>query len=53
MEVRNGKAVVGEECKGCGRCATVCKRKAVTISIDNPTFMEECIKRLSDKVDVT
>jgi ferredoxin len=53
IEVRNGKAVIGEECKGCGLCASVCKRDAVTVSIDNPNFVEECIRRIDAKVDVT
>lgn len=54
IKVEGGVAVVDEEeCKGCGRCATVCKRKAVRITVDNPAFIEECIGRLSDKVDVT
>lgn len=52
IEVKNDVAIVGEECKGCGRCVTSCKRKAISITIDNPNFIEECISRLSDKVDV-
>ena len=52
IEVKNDVAIVGEECKGCGRCVTACKRKAISITIDNPNFIEECISRLSDKVDV-
>jgi len=53
MEIREGKAVVTEECKGCGRCAQACRRQAVTISIEDPSFIDRCIARISAKVDVT
>jgi NAD-dependent dihydropyrimidine dehydrogenase PreA subunit len=33
MQLRNGKAIVGENCRGCGRCALVCPQKAVKISL--------------------
>lgn len=52
MSVVDGKAVVGEECKGCGRCAMVCKRGAVKITIDNPSYVEQCIERIGALVDV-
>lgn len=45
-------AVVGEECKGCGRCATVCPEKAVRIRIQDPSYIEACVRRISSTVDV-
>ncbi|MBN2028258.1 MAG: 4Fe-4S binding protein [Actinobacteria bacterium] len=53
IEIKNGVAVVGEGCKGCGRCLDACRRDGVRISIDNPRFIEDCISRISNKVDVT
>ncbi len=50
---RPGKvAVIGEECKGCGRCAMVCKQNAVSVRIDDPSYMEACIERISSKVAI-
>ncbi len=31
MRLENGRAVPGENCRGCGRCAIVCPKKAVKI----------------------
>lgn len=48
IEIVDGRAVIGE---GCGRCATVCKRDAITISLDNPAFLEEARSRIEALVD--
>ena len=52
MEVVNKKAVIGEECKGCGRCAMVCKQEAISIRIDDPSYIEACVERISSKVNL-
>jgi len=52
MEIAGGVAVVGEECKGCGRCATACPTEAITVTVDNPGYIDECIDRISAYVDV-
>jgi len=53
ISIVDGKAVIGEECKGCGRCAMACKRDAVTITIDNPDYVEQCIARIGALVEVS
>lgn len=35
MSLREGKAVVGGQCRGCGRCAVVCPKKAVRVFAPN------------------
>jgi Fe-S-cluster-containing hydrogenase component 2 len=45
-------AVIGEECKGCGRCAMVCPEKAVRIRIEDPSYMEACVRRIASTVEV-
>jgi len=53
MRLDGDRAVVGPECKGCGRCASACRQGVITISIDNPAYVEECIARIGSAVDVT
>lgn len=53
MNVIDDVAVVGEECKGCGRCAMTCPNDAVSITVDNPDYIGQCIERISAYVDVT
>jgi ferredoxin len=52
IDVVDGKAVIGEECKGCGRCAMVCKRDAVRVIVDNPAYVDECVERISSRVEI-
>jgi UDP-glucose 4-epimerase len=52
MKVIDDVAVVGEECKGCGRCAMICPNNAVSITVDNPEYINQCIDRISAYVDV-
>ncbi len=52
ISIVDGKAVIGEECKGCGRCATACRRNAIRITVDNPDYVDQCVKRISSLVDI-
>jgi len=52
MKIIDGQAVVGEECKACGRCAVCCPNDAISISVDNPEYIRQCIDRISAYVDV-
>jgi UDP-glucose 4-epimerase len=53
IEMVDGVAVIGEECKGCGRCAAVCKSGSIKIEAENPRYVEETIERINSYVDVT
>jgi len=52
INVDGGTAVIAEDCRGCGRCAMVCPLNAVRVTVDNPSYIEECIARISSRVDV-
>jgi ferredoxin len=53
IEIVDGVAVIGDECKGCGRCARVCKTSSITISVDNPEYVQRSIDRIKGYVDVS
>ena len=48
----DGHAVIGPECRGCGRCVEVCPNGAIELTINNPDFVDESIERVSSVVDV-
>jgi len=53
IQLVNQRAVISDECRGCGRCVSVCPQEAIEISIDDDRFVEELINRLSPLVDVS
>jgi len=48
----DGHAVIGPECRGCGRCVEVCPNGAIELNISNPEFIRESIERVDSVVDV-
>ncbi|MBN2549909.1 MAG: 4Fe-4S binding protein [Anaerolineales bacterium] len=49
----DGRAVIGEDCRGCGRCAEVCPNDAIEVSIAEPAYVHKTIERISSLVDLT
>ncbi|MGQ9683563.1 MAG: DUF362 domain-containing protein [Anaerolineae bacterium] len=52
IRLEDKRAVIGEACRGCGRCAAVCPQRAIEISYDGASAAAT-IARLSALVDVT
>jgi ferredoxin len=52
IQVYNKKAVINQECRGCGRCAEACPQKAISLSINDPAFIERSIAHVSHAVNV-
>ncbi len=46
IEIVGDRAVMSEYCRACGRCATVCPNDAITVSIDDPDFIEKSYERI-------
>ena len=54
IQVVNKRAVINDDCKGCGRCVLVCPQNAIKLTIDkNTDFIKESIEQISLHVDVS
>ncbi|NVM04845.1 MAG: 4Fe-4S binding protein [Candidatus Helarchaeota archaeon] len=54
VEVIEGKAEIDrDKCMGCGRCERKCAKKAITIKLEDPSYIDKVIKRIESHVDVT
>ncbi len=53
-EVLDGKAHVDPDfCLGCGRCVEVCPNRAISISIEDSSYIDKLISKIESLVDVT
>ncbi|MBW1893421.1 MAG: 4Fe-4S binding protein [Deltaproteobacteria bacterium] len=53
IHIENEHAVIGANCRGCGRCVTVCPNDSIEVKIENNQFMTDTISRISNVVNVT
>lgn len=53
IEVVDKRAVIGDYCRACGRCATVCPRGAISVTVDDPGFVDAAVERIRSYVDYT
>ncbi len=53
IQVVNKRAVIGEDCKGCGRCALICPNHAIELTIKDNDYIRNTIQKISQYVDVT
>jgi Fe-S-cluster-containing hydrogenase component 2 len=54
MEMKDNKAVVNQEyCLGCGRCEDTCPNGAISIDIEDSTYVDELIRVIESYADVS
>lgn len=49
----DGRAVISDACRACGRCVEVCPAGAIEISIEDPSFIEKTLEKIGSIVDVS
>ena len=52
IHLQDSRAVIGVECRGCGRCVEVCPNNAIEFKLTNTDFLNDSIDRISAVVDV-
>ncbi|MHA1988432.1 MAG: ATP-binding protein [Promethearchaeota archaeon] len=54
LKMKKDKAFIKQEyCLGCGRCEMTCPNKAISISIDDYSRIDELIERFESRVDIS
>jgi len=52
IKVENGKAVISDECRICGRCAEVCPNNAIKIKVTDDKFIDKTASRIKKTVKI-
>ena len=53
ISLGGSRALIGVDCRGCGRCAEVCPEGAIDVVVQDSDFVRRSIERITAKVDVT
>jgi ferredoxin len=52
IQLNNGKAEIGPECRGCGRCVENCPEGAIILTIEGEDHFQGMLNRLDNLVDL-
>ncbi len=52
IHLKNNRAFIGPDCRGCGRCVEVCPEEAIVLNIDNTSYIEDSIESIDSIIDV-
>lgn len=53
IRLEESRAVIGDSCRGCGRCVEVCPSDAIELSVSDDAFVQETIRRITPLVDLS
>lgn len=53
IQVQDGRADIGAQCRACGRCAEVCPGGAIELQVAEPAYLERSLERILGVVDLT
>ena len=53
IHLENGRAVISDDCRGCGLCVEVCPEHAIKLEVNAQDSLQKTIERLNRIVDVT
>jgi ferredoxin len=53
IHLADGRAAIGDTCRGCGRCVDICPQQAIELDVTDNGFVKESINRVSLLVDVS
>jgi ferredoxin len=52
IQLEDGRAVIGDACKACGRCIDVCPQGAIDLSIEDGRFVDDAVAHIAALVDL-
>lgn len=53
IQVIDKHAIIGEECRACGRCIIKCPNKAIELIIEDNSFIQNTIEQIDKLVEIT
>jgi MinD superfamily P-loop ATPase len=52
IQLVDGQAVIGSQCRGCGLCIDICPNDAIELTIHGSEYVENAIQRITQLADV-
>ena len=52
IRLEGDRAVIGDDCRGCGRCAINCPEKAIELTVEDSDVVRKAIERLEPLFDL-
>lgn len=52
IQLVDERAVIGPECRGCGRCVDICPEGAIELTVNNRSYVEDSVDRIDRVIDV-
>jgi Fe-S-cluster-containing hydrogenase component 2 len=52
IELSDNKAIISEDCRGCGRCIEICPNDAIELKIEDSNYIKNSIEELDRIIEV-